>query len=286
MQKKNRYALTIALVLLSTTIGKADTVPAAPAAGTTTSQTTHKVWADKLNGPQGMARDAAGNLYVAEYGTGQIAKFSADGTLQSRIGSLKEMRGATWIVRSGDELYVADRRGNRLLKLNKDDSVTPVGVTIEQPLGLAVAPDGRLLIVLHTTSKLLAKAPNSEEFVTLFQPDSTAQKYGLRCVLAQADGTLLMTDESEGKIWRIKPNQAAEVWIKDLAGPTAIVTAPDGSIVVAEENSGRLLRLDAQGKSTVIAEGLGQARDVEFLSDKIALVSDRKNGTIWQVTLP
>jgi glucose/arabinose dehydrogenase len=37
------------------------------------------VWASGLRAPQGMARDAAGNVYVAEYQGGQVSKFSSEG---------------------------------------------------------------------------------------------------------------------------------------------------------------------------------------------------------------
>jgi glucose/arabinose dehydrogenase len=100
------------------------------------------------------------------------------------------------------------------------------------------------------------------------------------------DGTLFFTDETDGQLMLRTPAGRVAVWVKDLNDPTAVVVSPTGSVFVAEEGAGRISRVNAEGTTTLVADGLGQPRDIEFLDGKTMLVSDRQGGVIWKVTLP
>jgi glucose/arabinose dehydrogenase len=71
-----------------------------------------------------------------------------------------------------------------------------------------------------------------------------------------------------------------------LDDPTTVVFSPRGEVFVAEEGAGRISRLNAQGEATVVAEGLGKPRDIEFVDERTLLVSDQENGRVWKVVLP
>jgi sugar lactone lactonase YvrE len=260
------------------------------------------VWASGLRGPQGMARDAQGNVYVAEYNGGQIAKFAPSGNLLARIGT--DLQNPAWVERAGATLYVTERKANRILRLNADGKLSPVTGSVEEPLGLAADIMGRLIIVSHTTSQLLVLPPGArpvpptatavatEEqapspFVPLYvAPAVEGKRYGYRCIAVDRDGTLFFTDETDGQLMLRTPAGRVAVWVRNLNDPTAVVVSPTGGVFVAEEGAGRVSRVNAEGTTTVVADGLGQPRDIEFLDGKTMLVSDRQGGVIWKVTLP
>jgi sugar lactone lactonase YvrE len=264
------------------------------------------VWATGLRGPQGMARDAQGNVYVAEYDGGQIAKFTPNGNLLARIGT--DLQNPAWIERAGATLYVTERKANRILRLNADGTLSPVTGTVEEPLGLAADIMGRLMIVSHTTSQLLVLPPGAKfitqapapanptgaetegpapsPFVPLYvAPAVEGKRYGYRCIAVDRDGTLFFTDETDGQLMLRTPAGRVAVWARNLSDPTAVVVSPTGSVFVAEEGAGRVSRVNAEGTTTLVADGLGQPRDIEFLDSKTMLVSDRQGGVIWKVTL-
>jgi SMP-30/Gluconolactonase/LRE-like region len=259
------------------------------------------MWATGLHGPQGMARDARGNVYVAEYEGGQIAKFAPDGSLLDRIGT--DLKNPAWIERAGAMLYVTERTANRLLQLNADGTLSPVMGTIEEPLGLAADLMGRLIVVSRAASQILVLPPGDrlappgpdapeddaavQPFVPLYvAPNIEGKHYDYRCVAVDQDGTLFFTDETEGQLMLRTPAGRVAVWTKDLNDPAAVVVSPDGGVFVAEEGAGRVSRVNAEGTATVVADGLGQPCDIEFLDGKTMLVSDRHGGVIWKVTLP
>lgn len=301
----NQFASVVALSSALVFTGAAPTqrVSGQSATPAGSASVTKTVWARGLRAPQGMARDAAGNVYVAEYKGGRIARFAPDGKPLESVGS--DLKGPAWIERAGDRLYVSERGANRLLML-QNGKLTPLPHAIEQPLGLAFDARGRLLVVSHTTSRLFALQPGVEippfnpapqdlmnlppvgqRLVPLYAAPAVAGKrYGYRCVAADRDGTILMTDEVEGQLLLLTPGGRAAVWVKGLQDPTTVVLSPRGEVFVAEEGAGRITRIDAHGASSVVAAGLGKPRDIEFVDERTMLVSDQEGGVIWKVLLP
>lgn len=256
----------------------------APAKATVT------VWTNGLRAPQGMTRDAAGNLYVAEFNGGQVSKFAPDGKLLGKLGD--DLKSPAWIERVGNEIYVSERKANRVLKLQADGTLQPLNGEVIEPLGLAASPNGDLLVIAHTTSRLLryknlnTAGEKSTPQAVYAALSEVGNRYGYRAVAIDNDGIIYITDEIENAVLLLTPQGRMAVWAKDLDDPTAVVFSPDGTVYVAEEGAGRVSRLNAEGVATVVAEGLGQPRDIEFLDDKTMLVSDRQSGTIWKVELP
>ena len=291
----------LSFLVISSAITPAVSPPAAPATtapstadGTAAKLATVTPWITGLRSPQGMARDKQGNIYIAEYNGGQVLRYSATGKLLNKIG--QDLKNPAWVAYANDTLFIAERKANQILSMDVEGKIRPIGGAVEEPLGLAVTKDGNLIVVSHTTSRILS-IPNatgrtsdagstSKSGVIYAAPATGGKRYGYRCVAADPDGNLLITDETDGRILLLTPSGRLATWVSNLDDPTAVVFSPKGEVYVAEEGAGRIKRIDVHGATTIVAEGLGQARDIEFLDEKTMLVSDRKNGTIWHVKLP
>jgi sugar lactone lactonase YvrE len=268
---------TVALSAAETTA--ASTTATAPVSGVVKS-----VWASGLRAPQGMARDAAGNIYVAEYQGGQVSKFSPEGASLGKVGG--EMKNPAWLAFAGDTLYISERKANRVLKADSTGKITPVADSVIEPLGLAIDNNGSPVVVAHTTSRLL-RLGSDGQFTSLYDaPTGKGKRYGYRCVAVDRDGSLLITDEAEGQLLLLTPSGRLAVYATGLDDPTTVVFSPRGEVFVAEEGAGRISRINAQGESTIVADGLGKPRDIEFVDERTLLVSDQENGRIWKVVLP
>lgn len=259
------------------------TAPAAAVATAPVASAVKSVWASGLRAPQGMARDAAGNVYVAEYQGGQVSKFSPDGAPLGRLGG--EMKNPAWIVRAGDNLYISERKANRVLRADSAGAITIVGDSVIEPLGLALDNTGQPVVVAHTTSRLLRLGADGKFSSVYDAPIGKGKRYGYRCVAVDRDGSLLITDEAEGQLLLLTPSGRLTVYARELDDPTTVVFSPGGEVFVAEEGAGRISRINAQGESTVVADGLGKPRDIEFIDERTLLVSDQENGRIWKVVL-
>jgi DNA-binding beta-propeller fold protein YncE len=110
------------------------------------------VWASDLSAPHGLTRDFAGNVYATEFTAGRIVKLSPDGKIAARFGD--GLKSPAWIVRDGDRFLVTERKANRVLAMSTTGQFTPLGQEIIEPLGIAVTPLGRVVVVAHTTSRI------------------------------------------------------------------------------------------------------------------------------------
>jgi sugar lactone lactonase YvrE len=242
------------------------------------------VWASGLRAPQGMARDAAGNVYVAEYQGGQVSKFSPEGTALGAIGT--NMKNPAWLAFAGNTLYVSERKANRVLKGDAQGNFAPLGDAVIEPLGLAVDAQNNLVVVAHTTSRVLRIGDGGQQAEVFAASTEGGKKYGYRCIAVDRDGSLFVTDEAENNLLLITPAGRVAVWASELDDPTSVVLSPRGEVFVAEEGAGRISRIDARGNVTRLADGLGKPRDIEFIDERTLLVSDTQNGRIWKVVLP
>jgi sugar lactone lactonase YvrE len=264
--------------------GTAASVSTTPVATAPVGSAVKSVWASGLRAPQGMARDAVGNIYVAEYQGGQVSKFSPEGKPLGKVGG--ELKNPAWVAFDGDTLYISERKANRVLKADAVGKVTVVDDNVIEPLGLAIDNSGNPVVVAHTTSRLLRLGDNGKFASVYDAPTGKGKRYGYRCVAVDRDGSLLITDEAEGQVLLLTPSGRLAVYARDLDDPTTVVFSPRGEVFVAEEGAGRISRLNAQGEATVVAEGLGKPRDIEFVDERTLLVSDQENGRVWKVVLP
>lgn len=254
------------------------------------------VWIKDLKQPQGMAW-LGDTLYVAEYGGGQVSKWSREG---KPLGAITGLKSPAWVERIAplrlakpgqeldltvkpDEIWISERKANRVVRLLENGEIQPVGEAIEEPLGLT-SNNGISVAIAHTTSRVLRW--DGVKWILLFAPEGDGARYGYRNVVVDDDGTVFLSDEEEGEILAITQGGRAFVIARGLKEPAAIVIGPDKALYVAEEGAGRIVRLNRDGSNTPVIDGLGTPRDIEFLDAKTLLVSDKKGGVIWKVVWP
>lgn len=263
-----------------------------------------------LKEPQGMALDG-NNLLVCDYGAGEILRFSRDGKPLGKFAT--GLKGPSAIVMrpravptKGTQhifegtFYVTERKANRVIRIDKNGEITPIGSEIAEPIGL-IAHGAGLSVVSHTTSKIYEwrlrlvtgggwarEIDGPEGWTRLYSaPAETPGKdrYGFRW-LAEDWGILFMSDEVGERILMVTRSGRVATFASGISDPSGIVIGPDKMVYVANEgDGGQLLRLNAEGEKTVVAEKLGRPRGILFLDAKTVLVSNRDGG-VWKVVLP
>ncbi len=249
-------------------------------------------WAEGLSAPQGLAVDDKNNVYVVENRAGRVRRFAGRDGKQSTVFA-EGLRAPSWALFAGGTLYVAEREGNSVAEVNKANAVARLVGEVIDPLGLAPVPGqkDRFLVVSHRQSLILPFVRDDVGRWTLQNTPYAAAaiggtKYGWRDIAVASNGTLYVTDEVSGAILRQLPGDRMRTWKGDLKSPSGLAVSPRGDLYVTEEGNGRLSRLHADGKATVLADGLGKAREALFLDARTVLVSDREGGIVWKVTLP
>lgn len=238
-----------------------------------------------LKEPQGLALDSNGDILVCDYGAGTVLRFSATGkkkeVVASNLKSPSQIVTRTLLDRVNNktvvEFLVSERKANRIVRL-RNGTVYPVGGEIVEPLGLldnSSVPNGGLYAVAHTTSKIYRL--DKDKWTPFYQaPDEDGNKgrYGLRC-LASYGNSLLVSDEVNGQILKVSRDGEIAKFTGGIDDPSGVAVRGDSVYVCDEGAGGKLWRCDGNGIKTLVAQELGRPRNVLFLKDNTALVSDR-----------
>lgn len=245
--------------------------------------------AAQLNGPGGLALDAAGALWVADRGNHRIRKITAwDGP---------DARAVT--VAGDGTAGFADGAG-------------PVA-RFAAPIDLAFGPDGRLYVADALNRRVRAIAPDGAvTTVAGSGEDKTANGVGAaaafqlpRGLAFAPDGHLYVADGNAGAIRRVTPAGAATLhageraigqhndgtlYTANFQGLGALALGPDGALVLADTDNQRIRLLDRDGfVSTIAGSGIGGAATGGFADGPGATaafdapegVAVAKDGTIY-----
>lgn len=228
----------------------------------------------RLNEPEGLAVDAAGNLYVADKGNRRVRRISSDGsTITTVAGSgLQGQDGddgpalqasfrepANILIDAAGNLYISDRAGNRIRRVSPGGTITAFAGTGQAGFFGDGGParDARLL-----------------------SPAGMA---------IDRNGALHIADQLNHRIRRVNPNGNIETvvgrgiaaWDGDLApAPQANIKSPfgvafdnQGQLYITDSENHRIRRVDARGIiTTFTGDGSNQ-----FLGEDVAPAAARWN---------
>jgi len=210
--------------------------------------------AASLNGPQGVAVDAAGNLYIADGDNWRIRKVTPGGTIATVAGSghqgysgdggpataasLSYPSGVA--VDAAGNLYIADRLNNRIRKVTPSGTIATVAgngqsgysgdggpataASLSYPSGVAVDAAGNLYIADPGNSRIRKVTPAGTITTVVGRwqagysgdggPATAASLYWPEGVAVDAAGNLYIADTVNGRIRKV------------LAAPPAFGAAP------------------------------------------------------------
>ena len=214
----------------------------------------------QLNGPQGVAIAADGNLYISDTGNHRIRRVDRDGVITTIAGS------GIYGGFGGDGGLSTQAR-------------------LDHPNGLAVGPDGSLYIADEENNRIRRIGPDG--FITTVAGDGSvvfngdnipatqASLYYPTDVAIGADGGLIIADSSHARIRRVGPDgiitTIAGNGSRDFSGdggpgtqaalnsPSAVAVTADGSVMIADYGNSRIRRLSPGGIITTFAGNGTQA---------------------------
>lgn len=150
--------------------------------------------AGALLGPQYLAIDRRGYLWVTDWGNARVVRFALDGTFVQAITGVRP----TGIAAFEDRLYVADRPGKRILvyDLSGNPLATLGEGTLQEPEGLSFSPTGTLLVA--DQNRILECDVERETWTV--RADASAHARRLVQPASTANGDVLGADFDQNKI--------------------------------------------------------------------------------------
>ena len=233
---------------------------------------------DGLSSPVGMAYDAKGNLYVANWSAGTVLRFTANG---ERSVFAEGLRGPSGLaISSAGDIYVASYSEDLVWRFtpNGDRSVFVRGLAT--PAGLSFDAQGRLLIANRQTHQILAAHPDGTMEVVAEGLETPVGAVEL------PDGDLLVSNIAGG-ISLVSGSANARTINTELGSPgPGIVRADADSAYVVDYGGTTVSRVDRDGQRTVIMDGLSSPVGLALAPDGSLTVATWGANAAFRVERP
>ena len=162
-----------------------------------------------VDAPSGVAVDAAGVMYVADFYNHRVVVLSPDGSERAwghaGQGGLGELHYPTDVaVGPKGEVWVADAYNNRLQRFVAGKAVQMItGITVAN--GLAVDDDGRVWVVDFEGGKVRVFDPDGTPFVVFGEPGVDREQLRHPTAVAVRGDLVYVADFGNDRVqvWRI-----------------------------------------------------------------------------------
>ena len=189
----------------------------------------------RLDAPYGLAADAAGNLYIADYGNGRVRRVATDGTIRTVAGggaseasagsdsatAVRLMGPRNLALDSAGDLYISDFRDHRIYRLS---------------------PDGRIEWIAGTGTPGMAGNGGPALYAQLSYPAGLA--------LDRA-GNLYIADSGNRRVRRLAAGVLSTLNVPvTLELPTGLAFDAAGNLYIADR--GRIVKLSLSGSASTL----------------------------------
>jgi sugar lactone lactonase YvrE len=221
--------------------------------------------------PDGVAVDAAGNIYVGDDQNNRIRKitplgivstFAGSGVMGSAdgIGTAAQFNRPQGLAfDNAGNLYVADNNNHKIRKITPQGVVTTLPASLFLPFDVVVSPSGDIYVSeYYKVSKI---SPNGSvttiagtQFTTGDQdgPASTALFGVLRGIELDQAGNIYVSDNNNRKIKKITPAGIVET-IASSGYPGGISFSPTGELYFTNSEHHTINKIDANGSVVIVA---------------------------------
>ena len=226
-----------------------------------------------FNHPEGVAIDAAGNLYIANTGANTVKKVAAGSGAVLTLGSgFNHPEGVA--VDAAGNVYVADFGNNSVKKIPiVGGPPVALGSGFKQPAGVAVDAGGNVYVADYGDSLVEEILAGSNTPVVL-----SGGTTGPSGIAVDAYGDIFVSYHFSNKVVEMKAGTNTPVTIATgFTSPGGLTVDPSGNVFIADGGNNNVTEIPADGSSPIVITGsqftpAGVAVDVQnnlFVADPL-----------------
>lgn len=232
------------------------------------------VW-DGLSSPVGMAYDADGALYVANWSGGTIERFTAAGERSTFASDLDGPSGLA--IDAEGVVYAASYSGDVVWRFSEDGEPEVFVEGLATPAGLSFNAAGELLIANRQTDEILAADAEGQTRVV-----ATGLQTPVGAVeLANGD---LMVSNINGGVSLVSGGTEAEHVNTELASPgPGIAPAGGDAVYVVDYGGSTVDMIEPDGTRTTVADGFDSPTGITVAPDGRLAVCDWGTSSLYLI---
>jgi len=204
--------------------------------------------------PEGVAVDAAGDVYITDVGLQEVFKVTPAGK-QTTVGSGLQVPGGVALDGAGN-VYIADSQAAAVFKVTPGGVQTTIGSGFSFPTSVAVDGAGNVYV--------------SDPFIpTVFKitPAGTQTQVGSGYntpagVAVDAAGNVYVADTFSSVVFKVTAGGKQTTVGTGLVSPAAVAVDAAGTLYIADDAANSLIEVTSAGVQTTAVEGLNVPGDV------------------------
>ena len=222
--------------------------------------------------PQGLAVDASGNVYFADFANDQVLKVTPLGMQTTVADSTSGMGAPEGVAVDGaGNIYIADSTYNQILKATPSAGTYSYQTiadscfdALASPGGVAVDGLGNVYVADTNNNRLLKETPSAGNYTQSVIPTTgLARPFG---VAVDAAGNLYVADLTNNRI--VLESLSGGVYtqstiVAGLSEPTSVFVDVNDNVYIADYGSGRILK-ETLSSGTYTQSAIVSATGISF----------------------
>jgi sugar lactone lactonase YvrE len=201
-----------------------------------------------LSSPEGVAVDAAGNLYITDIDLQEVFKVTPGGT-QTTVGTGLEVPAGVAVDGAGN-VYITDSQAIAVFKVTPGGVQTTIGSGWDWPSGVAVDGAGNVYVSDPFIDAVYKVSPGGKQ-------TTVGSGYNTPAGLAvDAAGNVYVADSYAAAVFKITPGGVQTTVGSGLVTPAAVAVDAAGNVYITDDGTNALYEVMPDGEQTTVSSGL------------------------------
>lgn len=225
--------------------------------------------------PQGVAVDAAGNVYVTDIGLQEVFKITPGGA-QTTVGSGLEVPEDAAVDGAGN-VYIADSQADAVFKVTPGGVQTLVGSGFSYPVSVAVDGAGNVYVSDPFVPTVFQIAPEGPQTMVGSGYNTPAG------VAVDAAGNVYVADTFSATVFKITPNGTQTMIGSGLVSPAAVAVDAAEDVYITDSGTDAVYEVTPSGNQITVSTGLDVPNGVTLDGFGNLYVADTFSGHVTKI---